>query len=117
MLPRKIVFQEVDISSFSMALTLDNCIRTDCSVPVTMTPVSLMVPWPEEESRLLAPIHPFHWTVRHYMDKTIKERIIDEQLISVIHSGLVLSFGNHHDIDIRIGILARNFQQFGSTKR
>ena len=35
----------------------------DFSIPLIISQFRFMVPWPEEESRLLAPVHPFQTTV------------------------------------------------------
>jgi len=42
-----------------------NYSQIDLSVPVMIQPYRLIVPWPDEESRLLAPIRPFQPVVRH----------------------------------------------------
>ena len=35
----------------------------DFSIPIIISQFRFMVPWPEEESRLLAPVHPFQTMV------------------------------------------------------
>jgi hypothetical protein len=56
--------QEADISALGFAPSL-NYSLIDLSVPVLIQPYRLIVPWPDEESRLLAPIRPFQPAVRH----------------------------------------------------
>ena len=40
-------------------MTYETFLRMDISVPMEIEPYGLIVPWPKEESRLLAPIRPF----------------------------------------------------------
>ena len=40
-------------------MTYETFLRMDISVPIEIEPYGLIVPWPKEESRLLAPIRPF----------------------------------------------------------
>jgi len=51
--------QEVDLSAFGIDLSHSINEKIDISVPVIQEPYRLVVPWPSEESRLLAPIRPF----------------------------------------------------------
>jgi len=44
-------------------LTWIECTRADCSLPWFTTKGQLMVPWPHEESRILATIRPFQFEV------------------------------------------------------
>ena len=44
-------------------LTWIECTRADCSLPWFTTKGQLMVPWPHEESRILATIRPFQFKV------------------------------------------------------
>jgi len=46
-----------------IALGVQDFIRLDVSIPLFSTGTALLVPWPDEESRLLAPVHPFQPTV------------------------------------------------------
>ncbi len=55
--------QEVDIATTDFVLYLSLFSRFDVSIPLYTAGVALIVPWPDEESRLLAPIHPFQPTV------------------------------------------------------
>jgi len=51
--------QEADIAVTQMLLSWSLFNRLDVSIPLYTAGSALIVPWPEEESRLLAPIHPF----------------------------------------------------------
>jgi len=51
--------QDVDVITTTVTLFLARFIRFDVSIPLYTSGVALMVPWPDEENRLLAPIHPF----------------------------------------------------------
>ena len=48
---------------FSLRLTHERFLLADPAVVHQIEPFRLVVPWPEEESRLLAPILPFQPTV------------------------------------------------------
>ena len=52
-------FQEVDVVTTDAALFLARFHKFDVSIPLYTSGVALLVPWPDEQSRLLAPIHPF----------------------------------------------------------
>ena len=41
------------------ATTIQIFQQVDISIPLFSAGIALLVPWQEEESRLLAPIHPF----------------------------------------------------------
>ena len=56
--------QEADITSTDIQLYWGLFSRFDVSVPFYTAGTAFMVPWPDEESRLLAPIYPFQLTVR-----------------------------------------------------
>ena len=43
--------------------------KLDISVPFYSAGSALLVPWPDEESRLLAPIYPFQPTVNIHVPK------------------------------------------------
>ena len=49
----------MDVVTTEVALYLARFSRFDVSIPLYTSGVALMVPWPDEESRLLAPIRPF----------------------------------------------------------
>ena len=51
--------QDVDVITTTVTLFLARFIRFDISIPLYTAGSALMVPWPDEESRLLAPTHPF----------------------------------------------------------
>ena len=51
--------KEVDISAIGVDMLHHVFQKIDVSVPVMIEPYRLVVPWPDEESRLLAPIRPF----------------------------------------------------------
>ena len=51
--------QKVDISPIGLNPTVNRYKQIDFSVPKMIEPNILIVPWPEEESRLLASIRPF----------------------------------------------------------
>ena len=53
------MFQDVDITPIGVDMIHDVYQKIDVSFPVLMDPYRLIVPWPDEESRLLAPIRPF----------------------------------------------------------
>jgi len=44
-------------------LSLYECSRADCTIPLIMAKNKLMVPWPDEESRIIAPLKPFQFEV------------------------------------------------------
>jgi len=48
-------------------MNLDRCTRFDCSFPVTFAANGLMVPWPEKEIDISAPIKPFQPMVLNYV--------------------------------------------------
>lgn len=54
----------MDVITYGMKENIDACSRMDCSFPLMPLTAGMMVPWPEEKSRLLAPIQPFEPTVR-----------------------------------------------------
>lgn len=62
------VLQEADFSAFAFEMTLDNLKRIQIMYPTAILDHVLMQPWPEEQSRLLAPIRPFTPQVRLYTD-------------------------------------------------
>ncbi len=45
--------------SFGTIISKSNCDRMDCSFPLTLITLGMMVPWPEESNRILAIIEPF----------------------------------------------------------
>ena len=51
--------QEADIAPIGQPMTYETFLILDVSVPVLIEAYGLIVPWPDEESRLLAPIRPF----------------------------------------------------------
>jgi len=55
--------QEVDIATTDFLLYLSVFSRFDVSIPLYTAGTAIITPWPDEESRLLAPIHPFQPTV------------------------------------------------------
>ena len=57
--------KEADITALGLVAVPEIVKLIDASVPVMMNPLRLLVPWPEEESRLLAPIRPFQLTVNY----------------------------------------------------
>ena len=54
-----------------MGLSLDHFTRMDISCPLNLVPFGMMVPWPEEETRLLAPIKPFQPTVNDKIENLL----------------------------------------------
>ena len=58
--------QEADFAPIGQPMTHEAFLRVDISVPVLIEPYGLIVPWPNEESRLLAPIRPFQPMVIMY---------------------------------------------------
>ena len=63
--------KEVNITTKFVLLVFNECDRVDCSIPLHTSRVSLMVPWPEEESRILAPIRPFQTKVYYFSDRKL----------------------------------------------
>ena len=59
--------QEVDISAIGVDMLHNVFEKVDISVPVMIEPYKLVVPWPDEESRLLAPIRPFQPLVNNFI--------------------------------------------------
>ena len=53
----------MDIATTQIIMSLNNFERFDISIPLYAAGPVLMVPWPGEESRLLAAIRPFQSTV------------------------------------------------------
>jgi len=54
----------VNISTkFTLLGRIECTLRSDCSIPLLLGHSQLMVPWPDEESRSLAPIRPFQFEV------------------------------------------------------
>ena len=51
--------KETDIFAIGLVASASAYSQIDITVPVMMEPFRLIVPWPKEESRLLAPIRPF----------------------------------------------------------
>ena len=51
--------KETDIFAIGLVASASAYSQIDITVPVMMESFRLIVPWPEEESRLLAPIRPF----------------------------------------------------------
>ena len=45
--------------TYGVSVTLDHCTRMDCAFPLTTISLGMLVPWPEEGSRILAVIQPF----------------------------------------------------------
>ena len=51
--------QKADVAAFGIITTYDKFLVLDISVPLIIEPHRIIVPWPKEESRLLATIRPF----------------------------------------------------------
>ena len=51
--------KEADMAIFGVTASHAKYLVCDLSTPVMMEPYYIVVPWPREESRLLAPIRPF----------------------------------------------------------
>ena len=51
--------KEVDVTAFGLTSSYAKYQVIDLSIPMMIEPYSIVVPWPKEESRLLAPIRPF----------------------------------------------------------
>lgn len=47
-------------------MNLDHCTRMDCSLTLLFDKNKLMVPWPDEETKILAPIRPFQSQVCNF---------------------------------------------------
>ena len=66
--------QEVDLSTIGITLHIKHYLQNvELSFPIYMEPYRLVVPWPKEENRLLAPIRPFQpWvSYTNYIDCSI----------------------------------------------
>ena len=59
--------QEVDIATTDVVLYLSLFSRFDVSIPLYTAGTAIITPWPNEESRLLAPTYPFQPTVILYI--------------------------------------------------
>jgi len=55
--------QEVDLAPVGLMPNPQKYQQIDFSVPISMDPCRLVVPYPKEESRLMAPLRPFQPTV------------------------------------------------------
>ena len=52
--------KETDVSTIAMTMNHKHYTQqVDLSIPIYSEPYRLLVPWPAEENRLLAPIRPF----------------------------------------------------------
>ncbi len=60
------LLQEADIATTDIQLFLRIYSQFDTSIPFYSAGSAFMVPWPDEESRLLAPIYPFQPTVYYH---------------------------------------------------
>ena len=49
----------MDVTAFGVTSSHAKYQLVDLSIPMMIEPYSIVVPWPKEESRLLAPIRPF----------------------------------------------------------
>ena len=61
--------KEADMTSADTQLYWSLFNRFDVSIPLYTASTAFMVPWPDEESRLLALIYPFQLTVRSFYNK------------------------------------------------
>ena len=57
------VVKEIDVVTRMMGLNLDYYTQMDCSLPLYLTGTKLIVPWPDQETPILAPIRPFEYKV------------------------------------------------------
>jgi len=55
--------KEVNMTAVFVYLSLLECSRADCTIPLLTAKNKLMVPWPDEESRIIAPLKPFQFEV------------------------------------------------------
>ena len=55
--------KEVNMTAVFVYLSLFECSRADCTIPLLTAKNKLMVPWPDEESRIIAPLKPFQFEV------------------------------------------------------
>lgn len=58
-----IKFKEVDIVPFTFGQDLENLKHMEIAVPLWISPLKIMQPWPEEQSRLKVTIRPFQLPV------------------------------------------------------
>ena len=52
---------------FGMVPSHSKYLLTDFTVPLLSDPFRMIVPWPKEQSRLLAPVRPFQYPVGVYL--------------------------------------------------
>ena len=62
-----ILVQEVDFTPLALSMNYRFYLLADLSVPLMIAPFHMAVPWPETESRLLAPIRPFQSMVESFL--------------------------------------------------
>ena len=67
--------------------TIERLAYIDVSFPIVISSFRIVVPWPEAESRLLAPIKPFQWPV--IFTRETHFNISYSKLIRLHSSGLV----------------------------
>ncbi len=58
--------KEIDLSVFGYPLSKIYCSQLDCTFPFLQYHVAMLVPWPETENRVFAPIKPFQLPVRFF---------------------------------------------------
>jgi hypothetical protein len=66
------VKKEVDVTGFGVTSSYAKYQVIDMSVPMMIEPWHIVVPWPKEESRLLAPIRPFQPPVMNIFVQKLK---------------------------------------------
>lgn len=66
--------KEIDIANYPAAMNLFNSKLVDLSFPVWSEPFCMLQPFPEEESRLLAPIRPFSDAVGFNQQRFIQKK-------------------------------------------
>jgi len=57
------VKKEIDVNAFGYPLSEGYCSKMDCSFTIFQSRLGMIAPWPETESRVLAPIKPFQLPV------------------------------------------------------
>ncbi len=74
--------KEANISAKFVVLGMVECIlRADCSIPLHATRSQLLVPFPEEESRISSPIRPFQLEVSFNTLNSNKEQLFFMSLL------------------------------------
>ena len=78
-------FKKADIAPNGFGMAWSKYQVVDLSVPIMIEPYRIVVPWPKEQSRLLAPIRPFQPLVSgHSLINLILYKIFVNMFISIL---------------------------------